>query len=197
MADSRVTDIVSQVRLNLQQVGIENIQDGEIHRIAKRIVRDLLKELKPVEISFDITLVEDQEPYDISDEATLDIKALIPSWDERLEFIDNIQYQNVATTGNSYPVYCTIFNRKMYFRPIPSADGDVVTVWAYQTEPKTDIDKDTPPETPEYLDDAIILGVCSKFNRKEFLEEYELEKNRWKGLVHKKYNQPKVRKSQW
>ena len=197
MADARVKDITSQVRLNLQQVGVENIQDGEIYRVAKRVVRDLLKELKPLEISFDITLVASQESYDISDEASLDIKALIPSWDERLEFVDNIKYLEITTTGNTYPVYCTIFSRKMYFRPIPSANDDIVTVWAYQTEPKVDIDEDTPPETPEYLDEAVILGICSKFSRKEFLEEYEIEKNRWKGLVHKKHNQPKVRRNTW
>lgn len=197
MPNARVTDICSQVRLNLGQVGIENIQDGEIHRIAKRVVRDLLRELKPLEISFDVVLVEDQESYDIEDEATLDIKALIPSWDERLEFVDNIRYGEISTTGNNYPVYCTIFNRKLYFRPIPSADDDIVTVWAYQTEPKTDIDTDTAPETPEYLDEAIILGVCAQFSRKDFIEAYELEKNRWKGKIHKKHNQPKTMRLNW
>lgn len=195
---SRSSDILSGVRLALQQVGVQNIQDGEIYRQAKSVVRDLLKELKPVEISFDVTLVADTEAYDISDEGTLDIKALIPSWDDSpIAFVDNIKYQDYSTTGHNYPLVCTVFNRKLYFRPIPSADDDVVTVWAYQTEPKTDIDADTAPETPEYLDDVLIVGICAKFSRKDFLEEYEVAKNRWKGDIHKKFNQPHTMKPNW
>ena len=164
MADARVLDIVSQVRLNLKQVGVENLQDEEIYRKGKKTVRDLLRELKPVEKEFIIVTVEDQEAYDFADEKTLDIFLLHVSWTEYDIIVKdrNWFFENVATTGATYPRYITFFNNKAYLRPWPGNDGDIITLWAYQTDAILDIAGNTPPETPEYLDEAIILGICSQ-----------------------------------
>jgi len=198
MADARVLEIVSQVRLNLKQIGVKNLQEDEIYRKGKKIVRDLLRELKPIEKEFIIVTVKDQEAYDFADEKTLHIKLLITSWtDYDLYIVDNNWFQGVTTTGATYPKYMTIFNHKAYLRPFPANDGDIITVWAYQTDAILNIDDNTPPETPEYLDEAIILGICSQYNKKEYQLDYEMEKERWKGEVHKKHSQPKIKHSNW
>ncbi len=198
MADARVLDILSKVRLNLKQIDIENLQNEEIFRKGKRIVRDLLRELKPVEKEFIIVTVIDQEAYDFADEKTLDIILVKTSWtDYDLYIVDNNWFQGVTTSGATYPKYMTIFNSKAYLRPFPASAGDIITVWAYQTDAILNIDNNTPPETPEYLDEAIILGICSQYNKNEFQLDYETEKGRWKGEVHRKHSQPKIKHSNW
>jgi len=195
MADSRVQDMVSQVRLNLEQVGVENIQNEQIYRKGKRVVRELLRELKPIEKEFVISTVKDQEAYDFSDEKTLDIILIDTSWDENLLIKDKNWFKAQATDGYTYPKYMTIFNSKAYLRPFPANTGDLITVWAYQTDAILDIDENTAPETPEYLDEAVILGICASYNKKNFYDDYVNEIQRWKSVVHKAHSQPKIKHS--
>ena len=197
MADSRTSDIESQVRLNLAQIGVQNIQAGEIHRKAKRVVRDLIIDLKPIEREITITTVEDQESYDLEDEKALLPKVIETSWDESMYFVDNTTYKTLSTTGNDYPVYMTFFNRQAHLRPIPGSDGDIITLWAYQTDALMDVGENTAPETPEYLDEAIILGICAQYNKKEFQLDYEMEKKKWRSAPHLKHVSSKQVKAQW
>lgn len=199
MADARTKDIQSQVRTNLEQIGVQNIQPKEIYRKMKRVIRDILRDVKPIEKKITITTVDGQEAYDISDEGALLLKpgTIQTSWELSLHYVDNISYNDYSTTGNDYPSYMTLMNRSVYLRPIPGNDGDTIDFWAYQTDSLVDIDEDTAPETPEYLDEAIILGVCAQYNRDKFLLDYENEKNKWKAPVHQKVVSGKQTKTNW
>lgn len=197
--NSRVADITSQVRLELGQIGVQDLQDGEIHRKMKRVIRDILRDIKPIEKKITITTVEDQEAYDISDEGVLLLKpgTIETSWELSLRYVDNISYHDYSTTGSDYPSYMTLMNNSVYLRPIPGNAGDTIDFWAYQTDSLVDIDEDTPPEIPEYLDEAIILGVCAQYNRDKFLMDYENEKSKWKAPVHQKVVSGKQTKTNW
>lgn len=199
MADPRTQDIVSEVRLVLGQVGVQNLQDDEIYRKMKRVIRQLLRDLKPIEKEITITTVANQEAYDLEDEKALLIKpgTIETSWGDSLYYVDNIKYKTFSTTGGSHPINMTLMNRKAYLRPIPTNAGDTITFQAYQTDSLIDIDADTPPETPEYLDEAIILGVCALYNKKEFQLDFENEKNRWLASTHLKTVSGKQTHSNW
>lgn len=199
MPNSRTSDIVSEVRLALGQIGVQELQNEEIYRKMKRVIRDLLRDLKPIEKQITITTVASQESYDISDEGVLMIKpgTIKTSWDLALNYVDNISYYEKSTTGSDYPSFMTLINNNVYLRPIPGNAGDTIDFWAYQTDSLVDIDEDTPPETPEYLDEAIILGVCAKYNRDKFLLDYETEKSRWMASVHQKVVSGKQTRTNW
>ena len=199
MPNARTRDITSQVRANLEQISVKNVQDKEIYRKMKRVIRDILRDVKPIEKQITITTVEDQEAYDLSDEGILIIKpgTIVTSWDLALYYVDNISYYEKSTTGSDYPTYMTLINNEVLLRPIPGNSGDTIDFRAYQTDSLVDIDADTAPETPEYLDEAIILGVCAQYNRDRFLMDYENEKQKWISVTHQKVVSGKQTKTNW
>jgi len=195
--DQRVSDIVSEVRNKLSEIHKQNIENDEIYRKANKIQRELLRDLKCVEKDFRIDLLDGVEEYDFYDEQTLDIKDFIPSWSGDLERKRNQDWKNITTTGSDYPLYVTIFNNLLYFRPIPSGNDYSVTVWAYQTNIINKMDEDIPPEVPEICDDTIILGVCKEFDRDRFFDEYLMEKESLRRQFHRKDSLIRQRKSNW
>lgn len=195
--DARVNDIVTQVRENLNEIGIQNIKNLDIYRKGRRVEQDIINELKPIERSVEILTVADQEDYDFLDAASIDIKLFKTSWDEDIELKSNLKFQEISTTGYQYPQYATIFNRIISFRPIPANDDDIITVWCYQTEPILNIEDNIAPEIPKYLDDALILGICAQYDFDKFGQRYEYEKMKYHGKIHKKHSNARVKDSNW
>lgn len=195
--DERVTDIVSEVRSRLSELHKQNIQNDEIYRKANKIQRELLRDLKCVEKDFRIDLKNGVEEYDFYDEQTLDIKQFTPSWDGKLERKRNQDWNDLSTTGSSYPLWVTIFRDQLYLRPIPASDDLSVTVWAYQTNIINKMDDDIPPETPDICDDAIILGVCAEFDKQRYFDEYLMAKESLRKQFHRKDSLIRQRKSNW
>lgn len=194
--DQRVKDILSQVRLNLKEVDVSAIQDEEIYRKANKIQKELLSEFKCVEKDFRIDLLDGVEDYDFYDEQTLDIKSFHPSWEGTLERKRNQDWDALSSTGSN-PCWVTIFNNKLYFKPIPASNDNHVIVWAYQTGLIYAMDADIPPETPDICDEAIILGVCKEYDRQNFIEDYMLERERLRKLFHRKDSLIRTKKSNW
>ena len=196
--DVRVSYILSQVRLQLGKVGVQDLQDKEIYAKANVIIRRLLREYKPVEKSFSITMVVDQESYDFSAEKALTIKNLFPSWYETGVLIEktNNEWEDIPTTGSDNPTYYTIFNNSIYLRPIPQTADEFIVVWAYQTDILNPVDENTPPDTPADLDDVIVEGICSKYDEK-FEDRYERALLKIPNHFHAKTLSSKERGSNW
>lgn len=195
--DVRVGYILSQVRLQLGKVGVQDLQDKEIYAKANVIIRRLLREYKPVEKTFSITMVADQEAYDFSAEKSLTIKNLFPSWDtSKLIEKSNNEWDDVPTTGSDNPIYYTIFNKKIYLRPYPQTADEFIIVWAHQTDIQNPVDENTPPDTPADLDDVIVEGICSKYDEK-FEDRYERALLKIPNHFQAKTLSSKQRESNW
>lgn len=196
--DARVSYILSQVRLQLGKVGVQDIQNAEIYAKANVIVRRLLREYKPVEKTFSITLVADQEAYDFSAENALTIINMFPSWYETGQLIEksNKEWKDIAVEGSDNPLYYTIFNKQIYLRPIPQIDDEYIIVWAHQTDVLNPVDENTPPDTPADLDDIIVEGICSKYDEK-FEDRYERALLKIPNHFHAKTLSSKERSSNW
>jgi len=197
--DARVKYILSQVRLNLGKVGVQDLQDAEIYSKANVIIRRLLREYKPVEKTFTVTLVEDQEAYDFAGESALTIKSLFPSWlDDTGKLIEktNNEWADVPTDGSDNPLYYTIFNKKIYLRPYPQVADEFIIIWAHQTDILNLVDENTPPDTPADLDDVIVEGICSKYDDK-FEDRYERALLKIPNHFHAKTLTSKERGMNW
>lgn len=192
--DQRSADIISQVRLNLSEISDDLLKDGYIYRKADRVQRKLMRELKCVEKEFQIDFAIGVEEYDFIDEKTLDVKLVIPSWEGELIYKPNVEFVTLPTDGANYPVYWTIFDHKVYFRPYP-ASLDNVKIWIIQNDVIYQMDDDIPPETPKYCDDALILGICAEYDPKNWKAEYVEELETLRKNIHVKFiGQPRERK---
>lgn len=195
MADQRSQDIVSQVRLNLNQLSTQELKDTHIYRKADRVQRKLMRELKCVEKEFQIDLISGVEDYDFIDEKTLDVKLIMPSWDGPLTYKPNVEFTEYPIDGTTRPIYWTIFDHKVYFRPYPTITDDYVKLWIIQNDVIYPMDADIPPETPAYCDDAVILGICAEYDPKNWKAEYIEELETLRKNIHSKFiGKPRERK---
>lgn len=194
ITDERIKDLVSQIRINLKQESTEQLGDKEIFRKLDRVQRKLMRELKCVEKEFQIDFIVNVEEYDFIDEKNLDIKVVIPSWEGELIYKPVTDFFNYATDGDTTPLYWTIFNHKVYFRPYPQA-LDNVKILALQTDVINKVDGDIPPETPEYCDEALILGVCAEYEPEKYKADFIYELESLRKNVHTKFiGKPRERK---
>ena len=173
--NDRVKGILSDVRLNLKEVSVANIQDGEIFDAAGKVQNDILLRLGGVERSFKVKLTLNQIDYDFANENTYDFNNFFTSWNGELIYKKNIEWNEYKHLNGEHPLYFTIFASKLYFSPKPSSSDDYVEFWGTQYAVINDMDADVEPEIPKVCDDALILGICARFNAKDFTELYELK----------------------
>lgn len=188
--DSRVADIVSQIRLNLKQVDVADIQNGDIYGKAKRVQGDIMLRTKCLEKEFILELQSGMEYVDFSDYKSLQIFRISPSWNCDLTVVSPLQFEEYKNDTDPSNVHIAFFNRRLYIRPIPTTSGNIIIVWGFQTNPLIDMDDDMPPEVPEECDDALILGICAQYD-KSFKAEYEEEIDLLQRNVNIKHNYPK------
>lgn len=188
--DSRVADIVSQIRLNLRQVDVSDIVNGDIYGKAKRVQGDIMLRTRCLEKSFILELTEDVDYVDFTDEKSLHIVKITPSWDCEFSVVPPIKFDDYKDDTDTSNVHITFFARKLWIRPIPTSSGDTITLWGYQTSPLLDVDDDTAPEIPEECDDALILGICAQYDPR-FKADYDSEIDLLQRNVNINHSYPK------
>lgn len=193
----RINRITTQVRLNLKEVSTERITNPEIYEKASYIQAEIMKETKCVETDFQIKTVIGQESYDFAIEDVSMIKSLETSWGGQLTYKLNSVWETLSTTGDSYPSFFTIFNKKIKLRPNPLLADETITVWAYQEKPLIKMDDDIEPEIPEYADRCLIYGICAEYAPERFYEQYIAARSRVGVHAHNKIGVSKSPEMNW
>jgi hypothetical protein len=193
--DIRVANILGQIRLNLKQISIQNIVDGELFYQCNEAQRQILLETLCLEKTFDIQFQAGISEYDFFDENTINIKKIFTSWQGNIKYVLNIDWEKYKYTTGSNPYYCTIFSNKIYFAPIPQASTDTAEIWAYQTDIIDEMTVDISPEVPRICDRAIVSWVTAQYTEDQrYYAEY-LRQLRLINKVHAKTSMPKENNS--
>lgn len=169
--NDRSSKIISQVRLRLGQTSTDDLKNKQIYTIANYIQTDIMLDTKCVEKDFTIYTQAGVESYDFADEETLLIKSYETSWNGLLAYKPQPFWNGLPTSGGD-PIYYSIFDRKIYFRPFPQRTDDTITIKAYQTKVILGMDDDIEPEIPSYADRCLIYGICAEFLPDRFLQMY-------------------------
>jgi len=174
--NERVGTILGRVRRKLKTFKQDNLEDPDLLDAGNEIQDDIFNRAD-IERKFDIALVGGQESYDLADEETFEYLNLMLSWEGQWEFVPNSEWEKYKLVeGLEVPYYFTIFGRKLYIAPIPTAswvasDTPVIEVWGRQKKTLVPMDENTDPELPSIFDNAITLGICKEYD-KVFLGEY-------------------------
>lgn len=187
--NDRSNKILSQVRLRLGQTSTDDLKNKQIYNIADYIQTDIMLNTECVEKEFTVYTKAQVESYSFADEETLLIKSYETSWNGNLVYKSQSFWNELPTTGG-YPVYYSIFDRKIYFRPFPQRDDDIITIKAYQTKTIIRMDDDIEPEIPSYADRCLIFGICSEFLPDRFLQMYLELRNQVAINAHNKIGVP-------
>lgn len=187
--------IIARVRAKLGEIGTNNIQNEDIYDNASIVVNDMLQKMKCKQIKVLIRTKAGKEEYYLKTKHTLLIKEIFNSWDgDKLTYEGN--WDNVKGLTGSYPLYYHIFADELYLSPIPSNTDDTITIWAYQTSEKNQMDDEAEPETPQSVDNVLVLGILAEFDE-AFRPRYELERTRSTPLFHTKITANRVNQSHW
>lgn len=184
--NNRVSKIVSQVRLYLNQISTDALKDKEIYNKANYIQDEILRETKCNEIEFTIYTKSDVEEYDLNVENQNMIKLIETGWGSRLLYISPTGWDGITITGGGYPAYYTLFDKKLRLRVNPRRDDDEIKIWAYQESVNIAMDNDIEPETPKYADRCLIFGICAEYNPERFYSMYEEAKKKVSVNAHNK-----------
>lgn len=182
--NDRNAKIITRVRAKLGELGTANIQNEDIYDNASIVIDDMLQDMKCVEKTFTLYLKEGKTEYLLENKNALLIKKIIPSWDGDLSFEED--WENAKYLTGSYPFAYNIFGNKFIIAPAPTNNSDTINIWAFQTSQINAMDDDFEPETPESIDNVLVLGICAEFNPEKFKLLYEEEKQRKKSLFHAK-----------
>lgn len=169
---SRSQNILGRIRLKLGTISQQKVQDETIYYLMQQAQQDIIRRTKCLEDSFEILTTKDLEDYDLSWDGILEIKEIFTSWDGNIDFVADNDFSKYRGSTGPYPRWATIFNRSLYLAPIPAADGDKITVWAYKSRSESEISADVDPEIPVELDEALYLGVMKEFDD-GFIPKYE------------------------
>jgi len=196
--DDRVRTILSQVRLNLKQVSISNLADGEIYGKAQLVQNEILLKTKCIEKSFKIVFKKNKEDYDCLFSGIRNISNIYTSWNGKIK-IDSVRedYLNRSISGEACPYYVNFFAERAWFRPIPQRDTDYVIIDGKQITIIHKMDKDIPPEIPSYADGCLIDGICSKYDMKTFLPIYIAKLDLISGEKNNQLSHKKQKQSNW
>lgn len=176
--------ILTRVRAKLGKLGTNEIQNDDIYDNSNIVQDDMLQDMKCVEKIFKIYLKANKTDYPVEHYNSLLITKIIPSWDDAsLDYLK--EWEDAKDVTGSDPIYYQLFGGKFIIAPAPSDNSYYITFWAYQTSVINGMDDIFEPETPESIDNVLILGICAEFNP-EFKPLYELEKERKKTLFHVK-----------
>ena len=144
------------------------------------IQRRIFSKVK-IEKSFTIYTIKGKADYDFTEREFLTIKKIFTSWGGNFEIVDNTQWDNVKDATGNYPLYGTIFARKLKLVPAPDSDSLKIDFWGYQTNliDPVDASGEIDIEIPDTLMLALKLGVVSEYDKKkypEFLSELETQR---------------------
>lgn len=195
--NERVKKIVSQVRLYLKEIGTDVIQNKEIYNKANYIQDEILRETKCKQIEFDIYTINNVGEYDIQLEDVSLIKTHDTSWGDVLTYKSFSVWNEYSNTGNNYPVYFSLFDHKIYLKPLPLRDDDWIKIYAYQESVIIPMDDDIEPEVPTYADRCLIFGICAEFKPEKYYDMYEQAKSKVAMNAHNRISRPKESELNW
>lgn len=176
ITNSRTKEVITLVRLKIGQLSTAQIDDGDFFAVAKIVQNDIFNRTKPVLKSQEITLVNSQNEYDISQYGIGPITSMYKDWSgSDLEYISN-QYQlerAKALTGG-LPVYVYRINDSLFLYPAPDSTSTLkLTVLGYQDRAITEMDETTAPDVPADATEALVLGIAKWWNP-ALTPEYEV-----------------------
>lgn len=160
----RSRELIGEVRLALHKLSPQDITDTEIYFAAKAAQNKIIARIKFFESSFDLQLQPGVESYDYSDENMTVIKNMFPSWTKgKLEYVDNVKWDEYRQLSGGYPAYFTIFAQELYFSPVPTT-ADTIKIWGNKVKASYDISDDNDPEIPPILDEALTLATIAEYD---------------------------------
>jgi hypothetical protein len=184
--------LLGLVRLQLKETSTDKLTDNYLYDVMNMAQGDIMRRKWCNEKSFTITLIPNTSTYSIAAQETFLIRQIFPSWRGKIDYIQNSHWEGYKDATGSYPLYATIFGRTLHLAPTPTTT-DTITIWSYQTDVLVPIDATHDPETPVYLDNALVLGTCANLDP-NFIVLYEDALNKAMDPTIKS-TAPKVRAS--
>ena len=205
ISNARTANIVSTVRINLASISPSSLIDEQIISTANFIQGDILRKTKSKEYSGEITLVSGQESYDFPVSTYIQVTNLLPSYQNDPLKLANEgnwgQYRNVIGSIVNYgnPTVAMIFNKQIFVAPVPMATtpAQTIQVLGIQMGVITPMTGSNDPEVPEEADLALIFGICSVYDPKNFIALYGDQVDIISSTLYVKSSMPKIANGDW
>ena len=180
--------IFTGVRTRLKAVNKTGLLNMDLLEKAN-VVQNKIFATGYIETSFNIILIKDKWAYDFKGKEALVIKDIYPSWkNKKIVLVADNKWDQYRGKTGTYPVYATIFSRKLYLAPTPTRSDDTLEIWAFQTAVIVPMDEEVPPELDETLDDVIMFGICAEYDP-IFMDQYQtLLNDQLSNIAMKKEN---------
>jgi len=186
-AGDRSNKIISRVRIRLNAIAVSVTEDEEILDFGNEVQTDLMVRLKCVENPITVTLTDTVDTYTLNNYQGR-VKEIIPSWQGGgMNYIDNAKWNSYNEAVGSKPLYATIFGDTLYIVPAPAESGLSIVLWVHQKTYITAMSKTVDPETPEFIDQLLELGIMSMYSEK-FELRYDKKIREYSPTVHQKQN---------
>ena len=191
ISDERVSEIVSQVRLNLNMISQVDLKDRQIYKKANRVQNDIILKTKCVESALRVDIKKNIGDYDIIADHPSYLKSYETSWGGKLFYKELTDFLNTEIRSG-YPSLITLFNNTLKIKPVQTTDCGHIIFYYYPSNVINKMDADVPPEIPYYADTCLIFGICAQFNPKEFMAEYLSLIEDIKSKAHIKHGFPRT-----
>jgi hypothetical protein len=193
---SRNSSILTRVRLRLRQIGLNEIQDGEIWDAINYMQNDIVSRTKCLEKTYSLNMVSGSNSYYFPNSASVYIKRMTNATDNANTDTYEMNYvmpakwitlvSNASTDANLTDF--TYFENKVSVYPTP-VTSSVVTCVGYQTCCSYEITSSVEePEIPSIYDNALVYGIISNFDP-EFIPMYEKTLSDVSAMAYQKGSQ--------